>query len=327
MDALTLINQNLDVERILRHYDFDKIRPDGGGFIRSCCKLHGGNNPSSFVINSENGVWYCHTGGCGGGSIYMLVEKLEGIGFKDAVRKVAQLVGVDIDNLEILEHKAEYMEDLKRFLDLMRPRIKKSNNQEYVIDGSLRDVTKFRDFELSTLQHFGLKYVEKIHLLTRDGKPYSLSNRLLFPITYNHTLLGVSLRRIKASDNPKWLHQPVNIDTRELLYNLDACEGVTTIVVVEGIVDVWAWHEIGHTAVCTFGAHLTDEQYRLLMRTGADLVWSYDGDKAGRIATEKATQMFRFKANQSIVEFADGEDPASITREELAERYGNRKKV
>jgi DNA primase len=326
MDALTLITQNLDVERILRHYDFDKIKPDGGGFIRSCCKLHGGNNPTSFVINAENGIWYCHTGGCGGGSIYQLVEKLEGIGFMDAVRKVAKLVGVDIDNMEILEHKASYMEDVKTFLDTMRPRIKKKK-EAYTIQGNLRDVTKFRDFNISTLQHFGLKYVEKIHLLTREGKPYTLSNRLLFPITFKHVLCGVSLRRIKASDNPKWLHQPVNIDTHELLYNYDACINATTITVVEGIVDVWAYHEIGITAVATFGAHLTNEQYRLLMRTGADLVWSYDGDEAGRLALKKASDQFRFKANQFMIHFDDGEDPASISREELKKRYEERRKV
>jgi DNA primase len=166
-----------------------------------------------------------------------------------------------------------------------------------------------------------------------------MTNRLLFPIRFKHTLLGVSLRRIKASDNPKWLHQPAHIDTRELLYNFDACENADTIVITEGIVDVWAYHELGIHAVATFGAHLTDEQYRMLMRTGADLVWSYDGDDAGRIATQKAVLgykdksgkfikgMFQNKANNFIVEFADGEDPASISREELKRRYENKRRV
>jgi HK97 gp10 family phage protein len=105
MDATTLIMQNLDVPHILRHYDFDKVKSDRGGFIRSCCKLHGGSNPTSFVINEDNGLWFCHSGGCGGGDIFTLVEKLEGIPFPKAVSRVAELLGVDIENMEISDKK------------------------------------------------------------------------------------------------------------------------------------------------------------------------------------------------------------------------------
>ena len=94
----------------------------------------------------------------------------------------------------------------------------------------------------------------------------------------------------------------------------------------EGIVDVMAFYEIGIPAVCTFGANITDKQYSLLIKTGADLVFAYDGDKAGIKVTNKAIEMFKNKANISVIEFSEGKDPANISRKELLELYERRKR-
>lgn len=326
MDALTLINEHLDVDKLLEHYDFDKVRPDGS-FVRACCKIHGGDNPSSFVMNRDNGLYFCHTG-CGGGDAITLIQKLDEVDFQSAVKKLADLMGVDIENMEILERKEKSVEEVKRWIRVMKSRSRKSETHEYVLPVETRPVTKFRDFLPETLEHFGLGYVESVELSKRDGALYTLRNRLVFPIVQNGVQVGVSLRKIKASDVPKWSHQPASIETRNMLYNLDAVLGKQfSIVIVEGIVDVWAYHEIGIPALCTFGAHVTEEQYRILMRTGAELVWSFDGDTAGREATEKAIAMFRNKADMYYVELGEGCDPASISREELRERYDRKIRV
>lgn len=324
MDAVSALNEHLDVERILHYYDFERIRHDGR-MIRSCCKLHGGNNPSGFVIDSETGLFYCHTGDCGGGDIYTMVQKLENVPFKVAVAKVASILKVNIEYKEIKERQASYVNELKKWLKTMQSR-KKKNPQEYHIKEEIRKVMKFRDFQMETIEHFGLGFVAKIQLWNKDNKPYHLYNRLVFPIIREGVQIGASLRRTKTTDKPKWSHQPANLETNELLYNYDATMNEPSIVIVEGAVDVWAYYEIGVVAVATFGAHLTEEQYRLLMRTGADLVWSYDGDDAGRNATRKALEQFRYKANQYVVEFKETEDPASIPREELRRRYEQRER-
>jgi DNA primase len=320
VDALTVINEHIDMEKLLEHYDFDKIDAKGS-MIRACCKLHGGSNPTSFVVNTRNNLWYCHTGGCGGGDAYTLTQKIEQVDFPTSVRIVAELFGINIDNLDIKERMSTYVEEMKKWTKTMQKFNKKATHNEYIIPDETRPVTKFRQFKPETLAHFGLQHVELIHLLSREDKPYVLRNRLVFPITNNGIQIGVSLRRVKTIDVPKWSHQPVDLETRELLYNYDAIQGLSTVVIVEGIIDVWAYFEIGVQAVCTFGAHVTDEQYRLLMKTGADLIWSFDGDKAGRTVTEQALELFRNKANQYVVSFEEGEDPASIEREELKRRY------
>jgi DNA primase len=325
MDAVSLLNEHIDMAKLLEHYDFDKVRTDGR-MIRSCCKIHGGNNSSAFVVNTENNLWYCHTSTCGGGDAYNLVQLMQSCDFATAVRVVARVMGVDIENLQIVERKSEYINELKRWIKLMRSKMKKQEAPPYHIKSPTREVVKFRSFLPETIEHFGMKFIESMECNKRDGTSYMLKNRLVIPIVQNNVQIGVSLRRTRSSDSPKWSHQPVHIETSNLLYNYDTAKNESKIIVCEGMFDVWAWHEIGTSAVATYGAHITDEQYRLLMKTGADLVFAYDGDKAGREAMSKAKILFKNKANMEFVWFGEGEDAENIPREELMNYYARKSK-
>lgn len=324
MDAVTIINQHIDVDRLLQHYDFDKVHSEGE-IIRSCCKIHGGNNPSAFVINRETGLWYCHTGSCGGGDVFTLVEKMEKCDFASAVRWLAKFYDIDISTMQITERKYQHIEDLKKFIKMVKSKRKKEF-QPYTIDEEIKEVSKFRNFKQETIEHFKLGYVESVKLKKRDGEHYTLLHRLVFPIFFNNIQVGMSFRRTNSNDIPKWSHQPVHIETKNILYNYDEVKSSPIIVICEGITDVWAYYEIGVPAVATFGAHITEEQYKLLLKTGADLVFSFDGDDAGRLVTKLALKMFKYKANISVVQFQEGEDPENITREELLKRYESRTK-
>lgn len=323
MDAVTLINDNLDTEKLLIHFDFDKIRTSGD-ITRSCCKIHGGINPSAFVINNETGLWYCHEM-CGGGDAYTLVEKMLNLSFPEAVRWLASFTGVDISNLTITERKSQHIEETKKFIKLMNNKKKSFNN--FSISEEIKGVKKYRNFLPSTLEYFGLGYVDKVKLDKRNGETYTLLQRLVFPIIFNNIQIGILFRRVNNQDYPKWSNQPVDLNFGDILYNYDNAVGSAVVVVCEGILDVWAFHEIGVTAVATLGAHITDEQYKLLLMTGADIVLAYDGDKAGREVVSKAKEMFKNKANLSYILFDEGTDPESIDREELNNRYSKRSPI
>jgi DNA primase len=325
MDAVTFLNKHIKIELLLRHYDFDRIHEDGD-MIRACCKIHGGNNPTAFVVNTENGLWYCHTGGCGGGDTYTLVQRMEGIDFFSSIKWIADFFDVDIANLILLERQANYVKELSKFLSLMRDN-KKRIFAPFTIEEEIREVTKFRNFQLETLQYFQLGFVETVTLTNRTGNTYTLHNRLAFPIFYDSVQIGISFRRTKVADVPKWSHQPVKLGAGNILYNYDMVQGSPIVVVCEGITDVWAYHEISVPAVATLGAHITHQQYKLLMKTGADIILSFDGDPAGREATEKAVVLLQNKANLSLIDFAEGEDPESIDRKELKHKIDHKRRL
>lgn len=326
MDALQFLRDKIDLEKLMKHFEFEEISHDGR-YIRSCCKLHGGDNPSSFVVNTENNLYYCHTGGCGGGDAYTLVQEMLHIPFQEAVKWVANFFNVDITSLDIQERKEQFKKELEKFISVMNRKKSVKTFEPFVIHEEMRELAKFRSFNIDTIDTFGLRYVEKAVLKKRDGNDFTLRNRLYIPIIHENVVIGASFRRTREGDNPKWLHQPHSIETNKLLYNYHNALSGDEIIVCEGLFDVWAYHEIGLHAVATFGAHLTDEQYRLLIKSGKDIVLSYDGDDAGRKATKSAKDMLRRKATLFEIEFKEGQDPENISREELAEIYEQRRRI
>lgn len=323
MDGLESLRSRLDIAALMRHYDFDHMVEEGN-FIRSCCALHGGNNATGFVANVEEGTWYCHTGGCGGGDAFTLVQRKEELSWTQSVRWLADFFKVEISDTEVLQRKTKEEQELKRWIKAIQQRRKKENSL-FIIPSDAKNVTSFRDFDKATLEHFNLKWVKTFDAEKRGGGGYELRNRILFPVVQNGSVVGASLRRVNNKDIPKWSHQPAHMKTSELLYNYDAVtDDIDSVVVVEGIPDVWAYHEIGVVAVGTFGAHLTETQLKMLLRTGKDIVISTDGDEAGRMIRDKIISLMRYTSNLSVVHFDEGEDPANIPREELRMRYEKR---
>ena len=319
MDALQLIKNNLDVERVLEYYDFNKAKPSGDK-IRACCKIHDGDNESGFVIDVETGLWTCHTGGCGSGDVFHLVQKLENVGFPVAVHKVADVLGIDITSLEIVARTQTEKKELEAFKKAVK-RLQVDEHPEYIPSATVKRVKAFKEFNLSTIEHFGLVLFEEFVGTNSEGEPFTLKDRLAFPIKQGGKIIGYSLRATQKNHYPKWLHQPTRIKTGEILYNFEEVIGEPEVVVVEGITDVWAYHEIGIPAVATYGAKISEHQMRLLLQLGSDLVFSFDGDEAGQSAMEKAYEMFHKTSNIKFVHLPKGSDPESITREELTKHY------
>lgn len=328
MSAVDVIKQNLDVEKILEYYDAKEVR-HYGSYIRCCCPIHKGDNPTAFVMQKEKGLWSCKTGDCGDGDVFILVQQMEGINFIESVNKVAEILGINIENLEIVQKKDELKKELEEFRKYINNK-KKDNKEfdEFELNVETKTVKKFRNFKEETLKHFGLLYVKEIELEKKAGGTFTMRERLAIPIIVNGITVGYSLRKLKASDNPKWFHAPHTIETGEILYNLENCTEDEPIIVCEGMFDVWAWYEAGFkNVVCTFGAHLSDKQYRLLLKTGKDVIWSYDNDSAGIIARDKATKQFKYKANQWYIDLPEGKDPCDCEREQLQELHKNKVRI
>lgn len=324
MYALDKVLENVDVEVLLEELGFEVPSTDSD-IIRTKCAIHGGDNPTSFVMNKENTLWYCHSGDCGGGDAIELVRKMKNYSFPKAVQWLSELFEVDIDGLEIVERKSRLKQHLKSFIKAMKS-VKEKDLDEYIIDVEVKPLKTFRNYDKDTIDFFNIGFIDTIELMKRNGESYTLKNRLCFPIVFNNKQVGVALRRTKSKDMPKWSNQPVNVDYGSILYNYDNIIGKTQIVVAEGITDVMAYHEIGVPAVATFGAHLTDNQYRLLIKTGADIILAYDNDKAGNEAKKKAIKMLKNKTNLFTVDLPAGRDAGDITREELLDAYKSRKK-
>ena len=85
MDAVGVIKENMNVERILNHYGADF--PYYGQFIRSACPIHKGDKPTALGVNEEF-LWACQTNSeCGVGDVFTFVEKMEDVSVPQAVKR------------------------------------------------------------------------------------------------------------------------------------------------------------------------------------------------------------------------------------------------
>lgn len=326
MNAVDVIKENIDVEKILNYYNIDYNYH--GGYIRCKCPIHNGDNPTAFVVN-EKFLWSCHTGDCGNGDVFTFIEKMEDVDFVKATKKLAEILDLDINGLVIAERKNTQKKDLENFLKYISSK-KKQEVDVYTPKAELTQVKTFRQYNKNTLEHFELMYTKEIEIDRKNNEgSFKLYERLYIPIYDNNKLIGASLRKIRAKDNPKWFHIPPTIKTGNILYNKDNInDSEDYVIVVEGIFDVFSFYEAGfNNVVCTFGAHLSEEQYRLLLRIGKDIIWCYDGDDAGIIATKGAIEKMRYKVTQWVISLPEGADPGNCTSEDLRNYFQKRERI
>lgn len=329
-NAVDMLKTHLDVRTVLEHYKTEHMM-ESGKFIRSCCPIHRGNNDTAFSIDTETSLWRCFTNDeCGGGDIFTLIEKIEGVDFIGAVKKLAEILGINIDTMVIAQRKSEYQKELENWMKFIERKKKRETLQinEFKIKEEILPLKRYRHFTTETLAHFNAGYAKEVSYVNSKGEISKTYDRIVCPIYINNTQIGASLRKTKATEKVKWLHLPTGLGIGNIVYNLDACKEYDTIVVVEGIFDVWSYYQAGiKNVVCVFGSKITEEQYKILFRTGKDIILSFDGDDAGVKATKQATELFRYKCLLYMVKFEEGVDPGSLDKEELLKLYNEKERI
>src|SRR5690606_28108343 len=149
----------------------------------------------------EKKVWYCHTSDCGGGDAFTLIQRLEDCSFKEAVVILADILGIDIHNMEIKQRTEDHVKELNQWLKLMKAR-QKERHKPFQLNVPIKKVTKLRDFKPETLQYFQCGYIDEMMIERKDGTYYKLEKRLCIPITQDGVQIGISLRRTRAKDAP-----------------------------------------------------------------------------------------------------------------------------
>jgi DNA primase len=155
-------------------------------------------------------------------------------------------------------------------------------------------------------------------------------NRLIFPIKDDRGRIvgfGGRILAADARDEPKYLNSPETLVYQKgrMLYQLfrarEACRDVRQVVLVEGYMDLLAFHAQGfYRVVATLGTALTAQQVRLLKRVADEVILAYDGDEAGDKAMVRSLPLFHQEEMPvSCVRFPRGMDPDDfLGREGLA---------
>jgi DNA primase len=160
-------------------------------------------------------------------------------------------------------------------------------------------------------------------------------DRLMFPIRDTRGRVIAFGGRVIGSGEPKYLNSPETVlfHKGKELYGLYetrlARRALKRLLVVEGYMDVVRLHQAGVTdAVATLGTATSAEHLRRAFRLVSEVVFCFDGDRAGRAAAWRALQQALPEARAGrelrFLFLPEGEDPDSLVGREGGERFAQR---
>jgi DNA primase len=291
----------------------------GGVNFMGLCPFHGEKSPS-FSVSPTKQFFHCFGCGKNGNAIGFLMEHA-GMTFIEAVKDLAQQTGMQVpeeqqspedraraaaakakqDSLsDVLEKAGEaYRDQLKitpHAIDYLKGRglsgqIAKRFGLGYAPEGWRSLASIFPKYDDPLLAESGLVIVNE-----EDDKRYDrFRDRIMFPIrNIKGECIGFG-GRVIGSGTPKYLNSPetpVFHKGRELYGLYEAREALHSagyVLVTEGYMDVVALAQLGFAnAVATLGTACTPDHVQKLFRFTDSVVFSFDGDGAGRRAARKA---------------------------------------
>lgn len=308
-----------------------------GRNYEAICPFHDDTNPS-LKISVDKQIFRCFVCGTGGNAI-TFVEKYEKISFIEALRKVANMVGIKDPRLEeqkkyiyVDESKEplfKALEDLTSYYHYALKTEEGSKALKYLENRGLFEGLR-KEYQLGyafldgkntikylTSKGHSLKTIEEIGIATHNNGVYSDRNygRVIFPLhNIEGRVVGFSARRLDdSSDEAKYVNSPETVlfHKSDVLFNYHIAKRVARhegyVYLLEGFMDVFALRKIGiESCVAIMGTSLTKRHISLLRALGCEVRLCLDGDNAGQTATMRIIKMldeaeinYRIVSNQN----------------------------
>ncbi|MBP7647425.1 MAG: DNA primase, partial [Comamonas sp.] len=293
----------------------------GGANFMGLCPFHGEKSPS-FSVSPTKQFYHCFGCGKNGNAISFLMEHT-GMGFIEAVNDLAGQVGMVVPQEDISPQERERQaaakvkqatlnDVLERAGNAYRSQLKEhAHAVQYLkqrgVSGSISSkyglgyappgwrnlASVFPEYDDPQLQESGLVIVGE----DEDKRYDRFRDRIMFPI---RDVKGMCIGfggRVLGDEKPKYLNSPETplFHKGRELYGLfearDALRSMGYVLVTEGYMDVVALAQLGFpNAVATLGTACTNDHVQKLFRFTESVVFSFDGDSAGRRAAHKALE-------------------------------------
>ncbi|GGI21507.1 DNA primase [Oxalicibacterium faecigallinarum] len=334
----------------------------GGANYMGLCPFHNEKSPS-FTVSPTKQFYHCFGCGAHGTAISFLIE-YSGVGFVDAVKDLAQGVGMTVpDNDDRLppaqraEQQAKTLalsEAMTLACDYYRKQLRQDERAKNYLKGrgltgevaarygmgfapdswdGLRTV--FPDYDVEALVESGLVIDRSDEDEGARGgrKRYDrFRDRIMFPIRNTKGQVIGFGGRVLDKGEPKYLNSPETplFQKGSELYGLfearQAIRDAGYVLVTEGYMDVVALAQLGFPqAVATLGTACTPIHVQKLLRQTDHVIFSFDGDGAGRRAARRALEAsLPFAGDNKTIKFLflpSEHDPDSFIREQGANAF------
>ena len=335
-DIVQVIGSVLDLKRSGRNF-------------KALCPFHAEKTPS-FMVSPDKQIYHCF--GCGkGGNAFNFIMDYEGVGFVEAVKKLAKDAGVEVERYlsggEARERLEPYYHAVEFASEFYGRMLESGEGSERA-----RSYLAERGLGSELIESFGIGFAppgwENLHraateagisvetllelnlvMRSRGGSGYRdyFRNRIIFSIyTLSNRIVGLAGRVLDGSE-PKYLNTTESsiYSKGRILYGLNSSKEdirkSKSAILVEGYMDYLMLWKKGIRNICAVcGTSLTEDQARLLARYANRVYIINDGDRAGmRAAVRASDQLIVQGLEARIVVLPEGEDPDSYVVKEGAD--------
>jgi DNA primase len=308
------------------------------------------------MVSPEKQIWHDFSSGKGG-TMFTFVMEMEGLDFKGALELLARKAGVDLtqfkggrDNSKQKERLYQAVELAVKFYQvqfsknkvaleyaLKKRQFTKETALEWQLGYAPNNGTALVDFltskgfkpqeikgaGLSAQRYRGLGDMFRgrlmIPLHDPQGRPIGFTARLLEDPSSSGLQASGSYR-----DAPKYINTPQTMlyDKSRHVFGLHlAKESIRKsgfVVLVEGNLDVIQSHQAGvRQVVATAGTAMTEQHLKALSKFTGDIRLSFDQDKAGINATERAIPIAsKVGVSLSMITIPSGKDPDELIKQD-----------
>jgi len=338
------LKRQADIVRVVQ--DYVQLKKKGANWM-ACCPFHKEKTPS-FSVSPAKEIFYCF--GCHkGGSVFNFVMEIERVAFPEAIRIVADKVGMplpkmlDDSRFQARRQEADIVIQLNSWaMEFWQQQLESSKEgriaREYLNEREITEETQktFRlgyapdswDALSSYLRQKGAQQdeIDRSGLVAKKEEAQRsydrFRGRLMFPVVdVQGRPIAFGGRTLKGED-AKYINSPETtayVKGRNLFgLNLtkDEIRRHGFAILVEGFLDLIVPYQFGvRNVVASLGTALTPEQVKLLSRFARKVVVNYDGDRAGVQAAKKSIEILLAEDLEiKVLVLPDNADPDEYIR-------------
>ena len=344
MDAKDEVKARLSIEDVIGEY----VQLKRAGRNWKGLSPFSAERTPSFVVSPDKQIWHDFSSGRGG-DMFSFVMEVEGLDFRQSLELLARRAGVDIEQYDKGTHgpSGKSKERLYEALELATHFYQKQFSRNKT---ALEYVLKKRAFTKETALEWQLGYspnngtalvdflqgkgftADEIKLAGLSSQNYRglgdmFRGRLMIPLCdASGRVIGFTARLL--ADNPqapKYINTPSTplYDKSRHVFGLhlakDAIRKSKFAVLAEGNLDVIQSHQAGvRQVVATAGTALTEQHLKALSRLTGDIRLSFDADRAGVAATERAIPVAaKVGVHLSVITIPSGKDPDELIKQDV----------
>ena len=337
---------NLRIEEVVG--EFIELKKVGSSY-KGLCPFHADTNPS-FSVTPEKKICKCFVCGSGGNAINFY-SKIKNISYTDAIRELSKKYRINIKEY----NNANVNENYEKFYQIMED----SHNffMEKIFSQDSRGALQYlsnRGLDTNLIKEHQLGYAppkwsELYELLnskgysdedllalglikkSEEGRIYdAFRNRIIFPIfSPSGRIIAFGGRSLEKDDSiPKYINSPDTpiFKKGKNIYGIERAINIKNknySILMEGYMDVLSANIFDFdTSIAPLGTALTEEQAQLIKRYSSNILLSFDMDKAGISATERASFILKAQGfNIRVLQFEESKDPDEFLKKNGREAF------